>query len=628
MMMDFRHSLFPFTTIRKGQKEFLEDCRKSIEEKKHLIAHAPTGIGKTVAVLSPALEFVLKNNKTIFFLTPKHTQHKIVVDTLKKIKEKFKVNFVAVDFIGKQWLCPHPKVHELSSREFNEFCKAQKKDERCKYYKNVHRRSSENRKKIIEKIKKKILHSEEVKLLCRENMFCPYEISVLAARDANVIICDYFHLFSGKVRKAFLSKLGKEFSNLILIIDEAHNLPERIRKLLSATLTEFTIRGAIKEANFLGYEIVADALKNMRRVLKKLSRKNLESEVKEIYLKREDFNRELVEEIEMPYSELADMINDLGDEILRMPKRYKSYSKTVARFLKKWNKEEDLGYVRILKKDQGKIFLHYKCLDPGISSKEIFSKSHATIFMSGTLVPLEMYSKILDLEEGRVLLREYESPFPKENRLLLLVPDVTTQYKKRSELMYERYAKKISRIIEKIPGNLAIFFPSYDIANKITKFLDSRKKEILLEKKEMKKEERIFFYNRLMTLQNSEGGILAGVQAGSFSEGVDYAENLLNAVIVVGLPLEIPSLEVKSLIEYYDFKFKRGWDYGYIFPAMNRALQAAGRCIRSETDRAAIILMDERFKWRNYSKCFPKDFLPIVTEIPERYVEMFFFSVR
>jgi len=131
-------------------------------------------------------------------------------------------------------------------------------------------------------------------------------------------------------------------------------------------------------------------------------------------------------------------------------------------------------------------------------------------------------------------------------------------------------------------------------------------------------------YNRLTALTNEKGGILAGVQAGSFSEGVDYANNLLDAVIIVGLPLEIPNLEVKSLIEYYDFKFERGWDYGYIYPAMNRALQAAGRCIRSETDRGAIILMDERFRWQNYAKCFPKDFSAIVTELPEKYVAGFF----
>ncbi|MBU4406136.1 MAG: hypothetical protein KKB24_00955, partial [Candidatus Altiarchaeota archaeon] len=150
------------------------------------------------------------------------------------------------------------------------------------------------------------------------------------------------------------------------------------------------------------------------------------------------------------------------------------------------------------------------------------------------------------------------------------------------------------------------------------------KKSILTERREMKKDDRIQLCNRLVNLSANGGGILLGVQAGSLSEGVDYANNLLDAVIVVGLPLETPTLEIKSLIEYYDFKFERGWDYGYIYPAMNRALQAAGRCIRSETDRGAIVLMDERFKWQNYRKCFPKDFEFVTTEIPTKYLRRFF----
>jgi DNA excision repair protein ERCC-2 len=147
-------------------------------------------------------------------------------------------------------------------------------------------------------------------------------------------------------------------------------------------------------------------------------------------------------------------------------------------------------------------------------------------------------------------------------------------------------------------------------------------KGILAERQDMKKDDRAQLHNQLMN--SKKGTFLLGVQAGSMSEGVDYANNILSAVVVVGLPLEIPNLETKSLIEYYDFKYERGWDYGYIYPAMNRALQAAGRCIRSESDKGAIVLMDERFKWHNYSKCFPSDFEFTVSEIPEKYIKRFF----
>jgi DNA excision repair protein ERCC-2 len=612
--------MFPFEKIREGQREFLEDVKNAVKEGKHLVAHAPTGIGKTAAVISPSLGYALKNNKTIFFLTPKHTQHTIVIDTLRKIKKKFNVDFISVDIIGKQWTCPH-KVRDLDSREFNEFCRALKKDERCNYYNNVRgRKLSKKAKDVMDRIKKETMHSEEISDLCSENTLCPYEVCVEVGKDASFIVCDYFHIFSPKVRKAFLSKLNKGLENSILIIDEAHNLPDRVRKLLSHTLTEISLNRAIKEANFLGYEHLSDDFRDVIRILRDIGRGMKRGDEK--LLKKEEFVSALTERIEMKYEDFTDTVNDLGGEVLKIPNRHRSYSKAIARFLERWG-WGDMGYARIFRRENA-YSLNYNCLDPSISSKEIFKEVHSSVFMSGTLVPLKMYADVLDLEPERTILKEYQSPFPKENRLTLLIPGVTTKYSKRSDFMYRKYVDTIARITHDIPGNVAIFFPSYMILETIKAGLErTQGKEILSEKKDMKKDDRIQLYNRLVN-SGKKGALLLGVQAGSFSEGLDYANNILDGVIIVGLPLEIPNLETKSLIDYYDFKFERGWDYGYIYPAMNRALQAAGRCIRSETDKGVIVLMDERFRWRNYSKCFPVDFEAITTEMPEKYVRRFF----
>jgi len=612
-------AIFPFERIRNGQKEFLEDSQRAIENGKHLIAHAPTGIGKTAAVISPALEFAIENSKTIFFLTPKHTQHVIVIDTLKKIRNKHAVNFAAVDIVGKQWTCPY-RVRDLDSREFNEFCRAMKRDERCKYYNNSHRRKSKTLKRVIEELKGNILHSEEVMELCSKNKLCPYEISVRVGRDAIVIVCDYFHIFSPKVRQAFLAKLNKSLENSILIIDEAHNLPDRVRKLLSNNLSEISLMRAAKEASFLGHENLNDDFRGIIKILKKLGNGMKQSDERKV--RREEFIDAVVEKVGMEYREFYDLVNDLGEEVLSIPNRHRSYAKSIYRFLESWE-GEDMGYARIL--NRKKIFrLSYTCLDPSVSSREIFDSCYSSILMSGTLVPLDMYCNILDMAPDRTILKEYKSPFPKENRLNLIIPGVTTRYKHRGEFMYKKYANIIQNIVKRIlPGNIAIFFPSYEFIDSVSNFLRGIEKNILIERKDMKKEEKIELYRRLASRTDNNGTILLGVQAGSLSEGIDYANNLLDSVIVVGLPLETPNLEVKSLIDYYDFKFERGWDYGYIYPAMNRALQAAGRCIRSETDKGIIVLMDERFKWRNYSKCFPKDMQFIVTELPEKYIERF-----
>lgn len=612
-------SIFPFERVRKGQKEFLKDSQKAIESGKHLLAHAPTGIGKTAAVISPALEFAIKNGKTLFFLTPKHTQHVIVIDTLKKIRNRHGGNFVVVDIVGKQWTCPY-KVRDLDSREFNEFCRAMKRDERCKYYNNAHRRKSKILKGVIEELKGNILHSEEVMELCSKNKLCPYEISVRVGRSAIVFVCDYFHIFSPKVRQAFLAKLNKDLENSILIIDEAHNLPDRVRKLLSNNLSEISLMRAAKEASFLGHENLDDDFREIIKILKKLGNGMKQGDERKV--KREKFIDAIVEKVGMEYKEFYDLVNDLGEEVLSIPNRHRSYAKSVYRFLESWG-GENLGYARIL--NRKKIFrLSYTCLDPSISSKEIFDSCHSSILMSGTLVPLDMYCNILDMNSDRTILKEYKSPFPRENRLNLIISGVTTRYKHRSEFMYKKYADIIQNIVRRIPGNIAIFFPSYEFIDSVSNFLRSIEKNILIERRDMKKEEKIELYRKLASRTGNNGAILLGVQAGSLSEGIDYANNLLDSVIVVGLPLETPNLEVKSLIDYYDFKFERGWDYGYIYPAMNRALQAAGRCIRSETDKGIIVLMDERFKWKNYSKCFPTDMEFIVTELPEKYIEKFF----
>ena len=615
-------NLFPFKRVRGGQKEFLLDVKSAVDDGRHLLAHAPTGIGKTAAVIAPSLERALESNKTVFFLTPKHTQHTIVVDTLKRIKKKFGINFVTVDVIGKQWTCPQ-NVGDLDSREFNEFCRALKKDERCKYFNNVRKRKlSDKAQKIIDEVKKEPMHSEEVREICSEDMLCPYEICVEVGKHADFIVCDYFHIFSPNVRKAFLSRLNKDLKNSILIIDEAHNLPDRLRNILSYNLTDYSIKRAVKEANFLDYEILTECFRGLEKVLKKLGRGVKQGE--ERYVKKEEFIEKLLEGIDISYMELVDMSRDLGEEVLSIPNRFRSYSKTLHRFLESWVKE-DVGYTRIFKRNKN-FLLSHRCLDPSVSSMEVFKDSYSSILMSGTLIPLGMYSNVLGLDPGKTLEREYESPFPRENRLCILVSGVTTKFTKRSDFMYSKYAEGIASIVKEVPGNVAVFFPAYHILESVGGRLGDfgPGKEILVEKQGMTKDERVGLYRHLINLMDDSGGILLGVQAGSLSEGVDYANNLLDAVIIVGLPLENPSLETKALIDYYDFKFDRGWDYGYIYPAMNRVLQAAGRCIRSETDKGVIVLMDERFRWRNYCKCFPGDLEFIVTELPGKYVKRFF----
>ncbi|MFH1125534.1 MAG: ATP-dependent DNA helicase [Candidatus Altiarchaeota archaeon] len=614
--------LFPFNIVRGGQKDFLKDVEETVKSKGILLAHAPTGIGKTVASISPALEHAIEKHKTVIFLTPKHTQHTIVIDTLKSIQKRQNIPIAAVDIIGKRWMCQH-NVEDLDSREFNEFCRSEKKDETCIYYNNVHKgKPTERAKDVVDEVRKNLMHNEELVKKCSEKRMCPYEICIEAGKHANVIICDYFHIFSPKIREAFLGKLEKELEDCILIVDEAHNLPERIRSLLSVNLNEYTLKNAAKEAAVLRQKNLEEDLLDIERILKKFARGMVESQ--ERFVEKEELVEAIEEKTRLSYDDLVASLDMTGEEILKIPNRYRSYARSVFNFLESWV-GLDIGYARILKKEKNTT-LSYRCLDPAVSCKPVFDAAYSAILMSGTLLPLNMYTKVLGIDEKRVKESSYKSPFPPENKLGLIVTSLTTKYNKRSDEMYRKYADKIARICDQVNGNLAVFHPAYHVMKSIGKEMVKHplKKPLLIEEKEMTKSQKRELYTRLMRMKETGGGILMGVQAGSLSEGVDYPDNMLSAVLIVGLPLEKPNLENQALIDYYDFKFQRGWDYGYIYPAMNRALQAAGRCIRSETDRGAIILMDDRFRWANYRKCLPDDFEFKTTETPEEHLEKFF----
>ncbi|MFH1056140.1 MAG: ATP-dependent DNA helicase [Candidatus Altiarchaeota archaeon] len=609
---------FPHPTVRSGQDEFIRDCERTLRNGGILAAHAPAGIGKTAAVLSASVEHALEKNKTIFFLTPKHTQHTIVVDTIRRMKERHNLNVRLVDIIGKQWMCPH-KVRDLSSREFNEFCRAQKKDELCEYYNNTRKNKiTKKGQATVTKILSEPMHNEEAIEVCGKDRLCPYEVLLEAGRKADVIVCDYFHIFSNSVRKAFLAKLGKTLEDSILIVDEAHNLPDRIRSIMSHKLSTYSLERASKEAKTLNFRQLSEDYMTLSRVLKGLARKIRPYE--ERYVERRELMDEMLKSVKVDYDEFTADVEALGLEVLKIPGRYRSHSTNIARFLEKW-KDPDLGFTRIMQKDDKSVTVSHRCLDPSLSSAEVFNGAYSSILMSGTLTPLPMYSNILGLNSERVMERAYRSPFPKENRLTLLVPGLTTKYASRSEFMYDKYARTITLLLAQIPGNAAVFYPSYQLLKVIGSRVKTGK-EIVAENQDMGKDDRRRLFDKLTQLTG--GGVLMAVQAGSFSEGLDFPDNLLDAVIIVGLPLEKPNLETQALIDYYDFKFERGWDYGYIYPATNRALQAAGRCIRSETDRGAIVLLDDRFKWANYRKCFPTDFEFIVTETPEKYLKRFF----
>lgn len=619
MASEKAEKFFPHENIRAGQKELVSDLEEAFSQQKILLAHAPTGLGKTASALSIALAFALEKDKKVFFLTNRHTQHKLAVDTLKGIKKKSGEEFSCADLIGKRWMCSQT-IAGLFGNEFNEFCKTVVEKGECEFYNKVRSKKdlTVEAKALIQDLKKNgPFHNEEIIALSKGKEMCSYEVSLALAKEARVIIGDYNYLFNPFVQQNLLHKLEKKLQDIILIVDEGHNLPSRVTEMLSESLTNNMIKNAILEARKFGYQGIIMWLNEIHRIMQNLA-DFLAQDEKERLVSKEDFLDRLSQKVEI--ETLIEELNTAADEIRKKQRR--TYLGGIASFISSWQ-GEDKGYTRIISELPGKygqvIMLSYSCLDPSMVTKEVFQNVYAGVVMSGTLKPLPMFKDILGIE--KVTEKEYSSPFPSENRISLVIPETSTKYNQRSAEMFQKIALKSSELVNLIPGNVALFFPSYHLRDEVSNFIRTFKK-LLWEKPEMNKEEKDALLAEFKN-EKDHGAVLLGVNGANFAEGVDFPGDLLQGVVVVGLPLAHPDLKTKETIKYYDEKFGRGWDYGYTFPAVSKCLQSAGRCIRSETDRGAIIYLDERFAWPNYFNCLPREGL-IVTKDYQKYLKKFF----
>ncbi len=616
---------FPHDTERASQSNFIQLLTQALKDKKHVLAHAPTGLGKTAASLSAALSHVLStpgNNQVIFFITPKHTQHRIAIETLQTLKAKYKLDFSVVDLIGKRHLCAQPGAEDLKA-DFYEYCKNMTEHDNCTYYNNIKHKTklSVETELVLKHLQENIIHVEELKTESVKHHVCPYEIACLHAKTCKVIIADYQHILSTSIRDNLFKRLNISLQQCIIIIDEGHNLLQKSRELLSTQLSTITLDIAAKEAAALGYPHIHDDLERFKILLETLAKQKISFENQESTLTKDM----LIQHIK-PLGNYDQLVSDLqvvSDAAREIQK--KSYCGSVAGFLRAWQGPDD-PFVRILKKGfnaKGKpsITLSYRCLDPAVLLQPIAQQCASFVAMSGTFAPITMYKDLIGID---ALIAEFPNPFPKTNKLNLIVPDTTTKFTQRDTAMYERIARHCATVANNVPGNTLIFFPSYDLRDKVYTYLQSScTKTMFLESPHLSKQEKNDLIEKFKQYKTA-GAVLLGASTGNFGEGLDIRGNIVKCVIVVGLPLARPDLETQALIQYYDHKFKKGWDYGYTLPALIKGFQNAGRCIRSETDKGVIVYLDERYTWDSYFKCFPKDEQLRITKTPLPRIQEFF----
>jgi len=595
-MTDF---LFPHETPREQQTVLMDAISKCIEDNKHIMIQAPTGLGKTAAALAPALTYALKHKKKVFFLTSRYTQHVLALHTVKAINERHDKHIVCADIIAKKNMCLFPQAEGYSSSEFTSFCKKLRENHQCKYFTGARKSNgllTPDATLTVENLTRSFADATVIKDVSEASQLCPYEMAAEVARKADVVVGDYFYMFHPKIRDSFLKRIGCSIEDTIIIVDEAHNLPGRIKELASAKLTSFVTDNAIKEA--LVHD-TPDANKVLVHIHSLLNRFNDISAPEQV-VPKQWFIDAVKEEIE--FTEAIELLDEAQAIVLDQKQR--SFIASVHEFLVKW--QTDLkGFVRIISKDEKGVTLALRCLDPRMMTADIAEAAQSVIMMSGTLEPLNLYSDTLGFRDAEKI--RFDNPFPKENAQHLIVPQTTTRYAERTDQQYKDIAKICAEMVNKVPGNCAIFLPSYYFQKQVERyFTDQCDKTVFVEHASFQKQERTALLETFKQYKKS-GAVLLGVANGSFGEGVDLPGDLLKCVVVVGLPLSKPDLETNQLIKYYDEQFGNGWDYGYIYPAFNTLLQNAGRCIRSSTDKGVVVYLDKRFGWPKYLRYFPKD---------------------
>ncbi len=645
-------------TLRDGQKEVIHDALSVISKGGFMLANAPTGIGKTAAALAAALTVARDNGgMQVLFMTGRQSQHRIVVDTVRKINERLPASeskVTLVDMIGQNGMCINELALQHGGR-FRQICGELRGTRKCKPFLED---SPGLRLKVLDyplHVDELVEHSKHWRSTAGPQPTCPWKIARETASQADILVCDYNHLFNEDTRNSSLEAMGLHMENMIVVIDEAHNLPDRIRRGLSKTLNDKLLRDAVyeleeyceslsesglnstlEEANFSRSRACATALKRYkgrlstwirekRDVLRNPGDVGAEIEVRvEADLILSMLRQELSGDISGESIQLTNLINQLflvqvdpdddDDEMAT------DRLATVLSILDKYAQSPAMCVVLTSRGDENRITTHL--LDPGIVSSEVFQAIQGGVLMSGTLTPPEMYAESLGVPVSAPLnASSYPSPFLADRRPVLIASNVTSKYTERGPENTRKIRQHIRALLQNTPGHVAVFCQSYRMLEEVVEEADWPGRMILIESRNWTKKRVDSALKQLRDARlRGTKILLAGVFGGRLSEGVDYSNNILDAVVCVGIPVAPQSVPQNALREYIEKKHGRGkgWKYGALQPAVNSVLQGMGRAIRKIEDRAFILLLDNRLLSGQYRACLPPTLTTIKVDEAKR----------
>jgi DNA excision repair protein ERCC-2 len=599
---------FPHTSPRPIQEKIIDSVRIAVRNRENLIAEAPTGSGKTAAALHPALAEGLASGRQVVFLTSKTLQQKMAVSALVAMNERA---FHTLQVRAKDRMCANDRI--ICHEDFCRFAKG---------YPEKMQRSN-----LLGRLRDSHAHLDPDSVFeeARREEVCPFEVQLELARRADAIVADYNYVFEPAAALRHLT--GEDLREAILLVDEAHNLPDRARQIFSPEILEEELAALRNRLALQPGELFEDIVASVEDLVA-----ILESVASEL-----------------PEGEAIAEIGPPRDAILELRA---AWEQKLMRYLA-WKRETRLALVDdpvldfhftlqrfcavlsmlgpdftavIERRGSGKR-LALVCLDPARALSSIFREASSTVLLSATLTPPEAIRRVLGLEAGRTSSIALPPPFPRENRKVMIVPSVRTTYTAR-ERNYGRIAQLLAEMSDAHAGNDLVLFPSYRFLTAVASRMLPTRSCLLVQRPDLTSFERQQLLEALAS-PPSGGTLLFAVSGGMYAEGVDYPGDLVSAVFVVSPALPQVSFERELLRKYFDDHEEAGFDFAYLQPGMTRVVQAAGRLIRSESDRGVIALLCARFLEEPYVSRLPRDWYgespsELVTRRPADEIREFF----
>ena len=571
---------FPFP-YREGQRDLVASVYRTILRKKKLFIQAPTGVGKTMATVFPAVRAVGEGlGEKIFYLTAKTIMRTVAEQAFSLLKEKGLL-YKTITLTAKEKIC---------------FCEeAECNPDACPYAKGHFDR-------VNDAVFDLITHSgdwsrEVLEEQAKKHMVCPFEMSLDVSDWADAVICDYNYAFDPQAHlKRFFSESGK--GEYLFLIDEAHNLVERGREMYSASLYK---------------EDLLEVRKMVKAEDPKLAKGLSECNQQFLELKRECEHYQILKSVSHIALKLMNVLSKLEDYLeeckdAEKKKRVLDFYFAVRSFLNIHDIMDENYVIFSEMMEDGRFQIKLFCVNPAVNLQNYLEQGNSTIFFSATLLPVHYYKKLLSVEKDDYAVYAHSS-FPQENKFLFIGTDVSTRYTRRGESTYQRFARYIAVMAEQKKGNYMAFFPSYRFLEEVhTCFLECVDHEVdsICQVSYMDEEQREEFLEEFE--QEREKSLVAFcVMGGIFEEGIDLTDDNLIGAVIAGTGLPQVCTEREILKQYFNAADMDGFDYAYLYPGMNKVLQSAGRVIRTESDRGVILLLDDRFRAMRYREVFPRE---------------------